>query len=56
METFFKTTYLGLSQLLAVPLTSTRPREERSACQIASPFDGTNTKYMKLGFVPFKAP
>jgi hypothetical protein len=27
METFFKTKYLGLSQLLAVPLTSSKSRE-----------------------------
>jgi hypothetical protein len=56
METFFKNKYLGLSQLLAVPLISIRPREERSVSQTTDSSAEFQSKYMKLGFVPFKVP
>lgn len=55
METFFKTKYLGLSQLLAVPLTCSKPRSP-----LAELSDAINTDQLtsrsRVGFVPFKLP
>lgn len=55
METFFKTKYLGLSQLLAVPLTSSKPRVPLAELPDAGNCDKQPGRY-RVGFVPFKLP
>ena len=55
METFFKTGYLGLSQLLAVPLICCKPRSPPTELSEAASNDHS-THRSRVGFVPFKLP
>jgi len=55
METFFKTKYLGLSQLLAVPLTYSKPRSPPTEVSEPTSNDQSASR-SRLGFVPFKLP